>query len=150
MLIIVVMLAALCLGMDPALYKTVVTELGKARHLVSSILPGGQAQVESRPFPVLLVSSRERDYIRVAGTLSPRGVSVVRAPDVSAGLRLVSDSQFFTGMLVVDGELPNVKRLVQQSKQRFPELTVVVLERSSNPSLTSAVLMAYAERVNRP
>jgi hypothetical protein len=149
MLMILIMMAALCLGMDAAVYKAFKERVDEVREQVAGAFRRGKRQIDPRPLPVLLVSSHERDYVRVVGTLSPRGVPVVRAPDEPSGLQMVSDRRFCPGMLVVDGELPDRKRLVQQWQQRFPELTVLVLDRVRDPAAIAAALMTYAERANR-
>jgi hypothetical protein len=150
LLMILIMIAALCLGLDARTSKAVEQEVSRVWHLIGGMFSHGEAQLRSRPAAALLVSSQERDYVRVVGTLSPRGVPVAWAPNLSAGLRLVSDTQFSAGMLVIDGELPYMKDLVQQFKRRFPELTVLVLKPDRDPAIMAAAMMTFAEQAKRP
>ena len=62
----------------------------------------------------------------------------------------MSDTQFSAGMLVIDGELPYMKDLVQQFKRRFAEVTVLALRPDRDPAIMAAAMMTYAERVQRP
>jgi hypothetical protein len=143
MLIIAVMFTAFVAGLNPACSRPMGQSLAA---VLAGLGPSPPPQPHTSPFPpdVLLVSPRQADWISVIGTLEPRGVRVLLADGIAAGLGRIHGAGGGVGMLIVDGSLPGGERLVREARRRFPNVEVFTLDGARPPARIATTLMDYA------